>query len=260
MTRSIRSLSIGRRVAAVGVAAMALASAACSDATTAPSSPAREVPAANALTVGIGGVPQVATFISVRIIDVAGANVTEKATVKFRWFQPTDSLVVQDNSAKDVDPTIGVVKIAAPKANGYQGCVIGETRHFAADPTGASYPTCNSKWWLSFDFSLGNVYMRRKPQLTVKMIDEWSHLLPGATLRVYAGAYSVDVADGSLADEPTLNDGKITVTVPRAGKYVWGEVKLPSGKYELIDSQWYSGDLGWETKTNALLLFREVAF
>jgi hypothetical protein len=262
MYRSLHSPSHGRRIAAAGLAALALSAAACSDSSTAPASPkARDIADANALTVG-GGLPQVATFISVHIIDVTGKNVTEKATVKFRWSQPTDSVFVTDNSAKDLDPTIGVVKIAATTAKGYQGCVIGSTAHFVADSAGASYPTCNSKFWLSFDIPLGNVYMRRKPQLTVKFIDSWSNLLPGAALHMYnTNGWSLDVADGQAPwDEPPVNDGKITVTLPRPSYYVWGETKTPTGKWELNDSAWYGQQINWEDKISALLLHQQVAY
>lgn len=264
MLRSIISLSTGRRVAAAGVAAMALSSAGCSDSATGPTSAtAREVPGSNNVTVaGGGGIPQVATFISVHIVDVTGLPVTEKAMVRFRWSQPKDSVSVQDNSAKDLDPTIGVVKIAAPKAAGYDGCVRETTAHFVADTAGASYPTCNSKFWLSYNINLGNVYMRRKPQLTVKMIDEWNHLLPGGGLHMYnTNGWSLDVLDGQFpVDEPSVNDGKITVTLPKPSYYVWGENKLPTGKWELYDSQWYGQQINWEDKVNALLLFRQVAY
>ena len=260
MSRSICLLSNGRRLAAVAVAALALTSAACSDEATAPAPApvARSIDASNAITVG-ADVPQVATFISVRIIGVDFKNVTEKATVKFKWVQPYDSVLVTDNSAKDLDPTIGVVKIAAATAKGYLACVTGETAHFAADPAGASYPVCNSKSWLSFNIALGDVFMRRKPQLAVSMKDVWSKLLPGATLRVTGGGWQVDVADGSAMDEAVGNNGIIMVTVPRAGSYVWAAVKNPTGKYELIDSS-YIGTLGWETKTNANLYFAAVAY
>jgi hypothetical protein len=264
MSRSMLSIPMGRRVVAAGLATMALSSAACSSDATGPANPtARDIAGSNNITVvGGGGIPQVATFISVHIIDVTGQPVTEKAMVRFRWSQPKDSVFVQDNSAKDLDPTIGVVKIAAPKAAGYDGCVRQATAHFAADTAGANYPTCNSKFWLSFDINLGNVYMRRKPQLTVRMIDEWSNLLPGAGLHMYnTNGWSLDVADGQAPwDEPPVNDGKITVTLPRPSYYVWGQNKLPTGKWELIDSQWYAQQINWEDKVKAQLLFRQVAY
>lgn len=264
MYRSILSVSMGRRIAATGLATMALASAACSSDATGPATPAaRDIAGANNVTVvGGGGIPQVATFISVHIIDVNGQPVTEKAMVRFRWSQPKDSVFVMDNSAKDLDPTIGVVKIAAPKAAGYDGCVRGTTAHFAADTAGANYPTCNSKFWLSYDINLGNVYMRRKPQLTVKFIDSWSNLLPGAALHMYnTNGWSLDVADGqSPYDEPALVDGKITVTLPRPSYYVWGETKTPTGKWELNDSAWYGQQINWEDKIVALLLHQQVAY
>jgi hypothetical protein len=257
--------STGRRVVAAGLAAVSFSLAACGDAATAPASaPAREIAGSNsaAAVAGGGGFPQVATFISVHIVDIAVKPVTEKATVKFRWSQPKDSLTLQDNSAKDLDPTVGVVKIAAPRAGGYEACVRDGTAHFAADTAGKSYPTCNSKSWLSYNFDLGFVYMRRKPQLTVRMIDEWSHLLPGAGLHIYnTNAWSLNVLDGQVpVDEPSVNDGKITVTLPKPSLYVWGQNKLPTGKWELIDSQWYQQQINWEDKVNATLVFRQVAF
>lgn len=264
MYRVMLSPSTGRRVIAAGLAAMALSAAACSDESTGPVPPrATEIAGSNNVTVvGGGGLPQVATFISVHIIDVTGKLVTEKAMVRFRWSQPKDSVFVMDNSDKDLDPTIGIVKIAAPKAAGYDGCVRNTTAHFAADTAGASYPTCNSKFWLSYNFDLGNVYMRRKPQLTVKFIDSWSNLLPGAALHMYnTNAWSLDVADGqSPWDEPPVNDGKITVTLPRPSYYVWCETKTPTGKWELWDSACYSQQINWEDKVNAQLLHQQVAY
>ena len=260
MSRTIASQKTIRRIVGAGLAAAALSTAACSDEATAPVSAARAIDDASKVTVG-GGIPQVATFISVRIIDVTGNLVTEKAMVRFRWSQPKDSVFVMDNSAKDLDPTIGIVRIAAPKAAGYDGCVRGVTAHFAADSTGPSYPTCNSKFWLAFENPLGNVYMRRKPQLTVKMIDFWNTLLPGATLRVYTPGWLRDVADGQAGmDEPSTNNGKITVTLPKAGNFVWGAVKTPTGHYVLDDSQWHTADLEWEENKVAYLFFKEVAY
>ena len=261
MYRSMLSRSTGRRLVAAGLAAVAMSSAACSDDTTSPK--AREIAGSNNVTV-VGGtdLPQVATFISVHIIDVTGQLVTEKAMVRFRWSQPKDSVFVTDNSAKDLDPTIGIVKIAAPMAAGYDGCVRGSTAHFVADTAGPNYPTCNSKFWLSYNINLGNIYMRRKPQLTVRFIDEWSKLLPGAALHIYnTNGWSLDVADGQAPwDEPAVNDGKIIVTLPRPSQYVWGETKTPSGKYELYDSAWYTQQINWEDKVMAALLHKQVAY
>lgn len=260
MSRSMISLSTWRRVVTAGVAAMTLSSAACSDATTSPA--VHEIPGSNNITVGGGPPPQVATFISVHIIDVNAKPVTEKATVRFRWSQPKDSVFVEDNSAKDLDPTIGVVKIAAPKAAGYDGCVRGSTAHFVADTAGANYPTCNSKFWLSFDINLGDVYMRRKPQLTVKFLDNWSKLLPGASLSTHNQyGWAVTVADGqALMDEPSVNDGKITVTLPRPSFYWWGEAKAPSGHFILNDLAEYGQPINWEDKVVATLYHVEVPY
>jgi hypothetical protein len=265
MYRSTLLSSLGRRAVAVGLAAVALSTAACRDDATAPTvATAREISGPNAITVGIGGGGQVATFISVHIIDVNGINVPEKAMVRFRWSQPKDSVFVVDNSAKDLDPTIGVVKIAAPKAAGYDACVRGTTAHYVADSTGPSYPTCNSKFWLSFNINLGNVYMRRKPQLSVKMIDTWNNLLPGASMsvRTWDWDWSVNVADGqALLDEPSVNNGRITVTLPKAAQYVWCNTKLPTGKWELWDTQCYtSNPFNWEEKHDSGFLFQQVAY
>jgi hypothetical protein len=261
MYRTTILSSLGRRAVAAGLAAVALSTTACRDATTAPTVPtASETSGPNAISIG-SDFPQVATFISVKIIDVTGIKVTEKAMVRFRWSQPKDSVFVTDNSAKDLDPTIGVVKIAVPKAAGYDACVRGTTARFVADSTGPSYPTCNSKFWLSYNINLGNVYMRRKPTLSVKMIDTWSNLLPGATLRVYnQSGFSLDVADGQAPwDQPSVNDGKITVVLPKAADYVWGPIKNPTGKYAFIDS-WYIASIKWEENHQAQLLFEQVPF
>ena len=261
MYRSTLLSSFGRRAVAAGLAAIALSTTACRDDAAGPTVPtARETAGPNAISIG-SDYPQVATFISVKIIDVTGVKVTEKAMVRFRWSQPNDSVFVTDNSAKDLDPTIGVVKIAAPKAAGYGACVRGTTAHFVADSTGPSYPTCNSKFWLSYDIALGNVYMRRKPTLTVKMIDAWSNLLPGATLRVYnQSGFLLDVADGQAPwDQPSVNDGKITVVLPKATDYIWGPVKNPTGKYAFIDS-WYIASIKWEENHQAQLLFEQVPY
>jgi len=263
MLRSFISLSTGRRVVAAGLTAAALSTAACSDSATGPRRNAGDVAGPNSLVAGIPGNPQLATFISVHIVDVSVKNVTEKAVVRFRWFQPQDSVFVQDNSALDLDPTIGVVKIAAPKAAGYEGCVRGTTAHFAADTAGVSYPTCNSKFWLSFDINLGNVYMRRKPQFTVKMIDAVTkQLLPGAAVHMYLGGdpWKIDVVDGQLGDEPQINDGMITVTVPKPGQLVYSVTKLPTGKYELADLQSYLHVLSWEEKGAYQFYFKQVAY
>jgi hypothetical protein len=257
----ITSPSTARRVIAAGLAAAAFSATACSDASTAPATPtARPVTASNDLSIGDGPPPQLSTKISVHIIDVTGKTVTEKAMVRFRWSQPKDSVFVMDNSAKDLDPTVGIVKIAAPTAKGYDACVRGMTTHFAADTAGPSYPTCNSKSWLSFDIPLGNVYMRRKPQIEVFMRSgmnaNW--FLPGGAIHVYdaVSLWNMDVFDGQLGDDPMVNDGKITFNLPKKSFYVFKYLKTPTGKYEYYGNQLdFGGPIGWEEKQHFDLFF-----
>jgi len=265
MLRSIISLSTGRRVVAAGLVAMALSAVACSDESTAPAAPtARPMTATNDLSVGGGPAPQLVTYISVHIIDVYNKNVTEKAMVRFRWSQPKDSLFVVDNSAKDLDPTVGVVKIAAPTAAGYDACVRGTTVHFAADTAGASYPTCNSKFWLSFNINLGNVYMRRKPQITVDMLSTNPIApAPGGAIQIFDNysTWKAQIFDGQAGDEPTVNDGKITFTVPKPSFYTMQYLKTPTGKYEWFGSQLlFGGPIAWEEKQHFTFFFTPVAY
>lgn len=181
--------------------------------------------------------------------------------VRFRWSQPNDSLFVMDNSAKDLDAASGIVRIAAPKAAGYDACVRGTTTHFVADSLGASYPTCNSKFWLSYNFDLGYVYMRRKPMLTMRLTDMWSHLLPGGSARVYnQKGWTVDVADGSLLDDPSVDDGKITVALPTPGYYTYGEIKAPKGQWEMLGSAWYGVNAAWEGKYDTLIPHQQYTY
>ena len=262
MHHPLLSPSIGRRVAVVGLAAMALSVAACQDGTTAPtSSGAREVAGPNNVTV-VGGVPQVATFISLHIVDVAFKTVPEKAWVRFRWSNPTDSADVADNGPLDLDPTIGYVKFAAPTAAGYQGCVRMFTTHYVTVTGDASYPTCNSKSWLSTNIQLGEVFMRRRPQIAVRMEDLLANLLPGASLHVCnsQNGWSLDIADGSGWDEPPVNDGKITVTLPLPGYYLFNEGKKPTGPWEQVGTTYYGYSAAWDTRRDQVIQHQAVAY
>jgi len=265
MLRSITSLSTSRRVVAAGLVAMALSAVACSDESTAPSAAtARPMTASNGLVVGGGPAPQIMTKISVHIVDVSTKTVTEKAVVRFSWAQPSGEVYVTDNSALDLDPTVGIVKYAAPKAAGYNGCVRGSTAHFAADTTGPSYPTCNSKSWLSFDINLGNVYMRRKPQITVDMLSTNPIVpAPGGAIHIFDNysTWKADIFDGQAGDEPTVNDGKITFTVPKPSFYTMQYLKTPTGKYEWFGSQLlFGGPIAWEEKQHFTFFFTPVAY
>ena len=117
MRSSLLSQTPGRRVATVGLAAVSITLAACGDATTAPTTAlmttqAGDAETANGLVVGGGGFPGIAAFLTIRVVDIYGKNLTEAMPIHFVSYPgPIAFANVKDNGTGDLDPTPGVIKL-----------------------------------------------------------------------------------------------------------------------------------------------------
>ena len=245
MLRSMLSLSGGRGVIAAGLTAMTLATAACSDDATGPVAPTPNSP--NAVLSGAVR-PEVRTWVTVRIADYHAQTVPELAGV---WFVSAefDSTLVHDNDSYDKDPAIGYFKVPLRVSNSYEVCVRGYTKHFTSYHTTPYQPICktgvaNGQTLIQ----IGSLYMRRKPQLRVRMTDAWNNLLPGGSIKVYdtPTTWNFTIEDGTTFDDLMVNDGRITVNLPHPGFYTFGEVKRPTGQWEVLGAQWQGIPAQWE--------------
>src|SRR5678816_3671308 len=113
----MRSFSISqsaRGIASAILAAATLSSAACSDETTAPQATAKPIVQSEAIIN-----PIFFTVATVKVVDVfSSAIVSEKPTVRFKVGD--DSVDVEDNSAKDMDATLGTIKTVVARGASYQ--------------------------------------------------------------------------------------------------------------------------------------------
>lgn len=219
--------STSRRVMAAGIALVATSTSACSDAATAPKTTAAIPTAESGLII-----KNLFVTATVNIVDIWGQTINEPAFVRFKT-SPTDSMNVMDNSSKDLDPAVGIIKVALVLSSSYTACAVGDTYTFQApknpDP---AYPTCSSAVAQLGKVNFGKVYMRRKPKLGFTTQDKQGLTIVGATVQVtFPNGYVHTVADGQLyADQTGAVDGKILMQLGTGpGEYKWCEVQAPTG-------------------------------
>jgi hypothetical protein len=235
MFRSMLPAVLGRRVVAAGLAAVSFSLAACSDAATAPTTaPAREIGGADNIVVG-GGIPDVAAFISVKIVDVNSVLLTEKATIHLvSWPNYAD---VQDNSATDLDPTLGVIKVKIKKGSYYEICMTGGTLNYTAEANNPTYPSCRYVETSAINVDMGKIFARKNPRVTWTMKDQFGNLLPGAVLKVTIGSWVGLVGDGDGIFDGA-SDGIIAMKIVSGEVPVsWCEVTPPPSKYAAITNK-----------------------
>ena len=178
MQRPYRVTNIGRRVAAVASVAVAMSVAACSDASTAPTAPVGAASVDRPSEV----ILKVAAFLTVRVADTTGKTLNETGWVQFST-TPTDTMSVYDNSAKDLDPAVGVIKVGMTKSASYKAC-FSMTQHYRGDLVSQVYPRCKTVTSSAFNVDMGTVYGQRSPQIILITKNEFNTLVGGASFNV----------------------------------------------------------------------------
>jgi hypothetical protein len=119
-----------------------------------------------------------------------------------------DSLVVPDNSAKDLDPALGAFKVILAPAASYEACVAGLAGNYKAVPSNPAYPVCGSGVALSGKVDLGTVFMRRIPRVAFTTQDMAGNNIVGATIGVTEpNGFVLMRADGQGSDPAAMGCG-----------------------------------------------------
>lgn len=177
MRRSTGLFIPSRRLIAAGVIAITASLAACGDAATAPKAPTIAPPTdgASPLVLSLGA------SVKVRLADTTGTTLTEPGGVKFSWGAIDDTLTVRDNSAKDLDPAIGFIKVKLSKTNQYKVCFL-RSAHYMPDLDGqVNYPYCSSSTSAALTVDMGTLIGQRSPMFKLIAKDEFGALAGGAT-------------------------------------------------------------------------------
>ena len=212
----------------IAVASVALL-AACGEAPNAPKAPTSIQTPDGASPVTVVPITNLGAYVSVRVVDTTGTTTIENPWVKFTA-GPNDTATVLDNSAKDLDPTVGVVKVVIKKTGSYTACLI-RSAHLFPDFPGTPWPSCKSVSSSSLNVDVGKVYGQHAPQISLAAMNQF-----GA--RVGGGTYSfTDVATGwSLSfqdNNPSYDESSIagliwyTLAFPRKMKVC--QVIAPNG-------------------------------
>jgi hypothetical protein len=254
MFRSIGWLARGRQLTAAAVVGTSILLAACGDAATSPNSPsARDLGDASAVVLKLGAT------IKVRVLDTAGVTLEETGWVNF--MAGNDTLSIRDNSAKDLDPAIGVVKAMMLKAQTYKACFT-MSQHYRGDLVWNSpWPRCATQTTSSFEIDLGSVFARESPTVTFITKNQFG-LVGGAsfTLTVPAQNWSLTIADGQASyDESKGADGKIVYTLGYPNFFTWCETNLPS-KNALLSQKCGSFDAKYGQKYTFTLMHEQLLY
>ena len=257
MSRSMLPTVPGRRIVAAGLAAVSFSLAACGDAATAPTSaPAREIAGSDNIVVG-GGIPDVAAFITVKIVDINSVLLTEKATIHLAsWPNYVDA---QDNGAGDLDPTVGVIKVKIKKGSYYEICMTGGTLNYTAEANNPTYPRCRYLETSAINVDMGKVFARKNPRVTWSFKDQFANLLPGATLEVTIGNWVGLVTDGDGINDGGYN-GTIAMKLQGEGPVSWCEVTPPPTKYAAISNKCGTVDVKFEKTYSFTIVHEKLIF
>lgn len=241
MLRSIRSSVTGRRLVAASVVAAATSLAACGDAATAPRTPTlapgADGPSSVVLTVG--------ATVKVRLADTTGTTLTEPGWVQL--ISGKDTLKVLDNSAKDLDPTVGFMSVMMTKGWEYKACFI-RSAHYMPDLDGTvNYPYCNTVTSTSSTVHMGVLYGQRSPIFKLFAKDEFGALQGGATYQISTpvNGWSLTFQDGNASYDESLGADGITIyTINFPFSVKICEVKPPS-KMVLTSPACFTVDAKW---------------
>lgn len=254
MLRSPRFSTLGRHVVAASIALVSGSLVACGDAATAPQAPAvaRDIDRPSEVVL------QVAAFLTVRAVDTTGKNLSEIAWVNFKTANPQDTMSVRDNTAKDLDPTIGVIKVAMAKAQTYTAC-FSMSAHYRGDYTSQTYPQCQTVTSNAINVDMGKVYGKLSPVVTFLTKNEFGALIGGATfnLNVASQNWSLTFTDGNpYYDESAGVNGNVTYNLHYPNAIAWCEVSPPP-KTHLVSPKCGSFNAQWG-KTYVITLAHET--
>ena len=236
MSRRIIS-QLGRRIAAVGVAGVALSFGACADAATAPA--ARDIAAPNSALVGSGGIPQVVTFASVRVTDIYGNRIANDPllAVTFTTLPSGDSVVIEDNKTGDLDSIEGVVRAAIKPGTSYKVCFQDAYFYMNDDRDALQYPKCRTVTTASLTVDMGKIFGRRFPRIQWQSRDTFGNLIvPGGSVQVTMFGWTQVIADHDK-NFGGVEDGIVKFeTRSPPTKVKWCEYAAPP-KYLLISAK-----------------------
>ena len=216
----------------IAVATVALL-AACGDATTAPKAPVNVNTPDGASPVTVVPITNLGAYVSVRVADTTGTTIFfEHPSVKFTA-GPNDTVTVLDNSAKDADPTTGIVKAVIKKTGNYTACFVGSP-HYSPDFPGTKWNSCNTVASSALTVDAGKVYGQARPQIVVVTRNQFGTLIKGGTYSFtdVASGWGISFQDNSSLDE-NKTDGRIWFTIGSPKKMKVCQVAAPNG-HELV--------------------------
>lgn len=155
-------------------------------------------------------------YVSVRIVDTTGKTLTEPGWIQFST-SPNDTVSVRDNTAKDLDPAIGVIKAALTKSGNYKACFSRSAHYYRDYGAGLQkWPNCRSLSTNAMNVDLGKVYGQRAPIVTLITKNQFGSLVGGASFDflIPDSGWNLIFADGNMSyDESAGANGIITYTL-----------------------------------------------
>jgi hypothetical protein len=254
----MRSFSIShsaRGIASAILAAATLSSAACSDETTAPQATAKPIVQSEAIIN-----PIFFTVATVKVVDVfASAIVSEKPTVRFKVGD--DSVDVEDNSAKDMDATLGTIKTVVARGASYQVCALKTPIRFVGVAGFPNYPNCAQASGPASQVDFGKVFMRKKPRVYFDLQDMKGNWITGAHVGITypnGGGFVLDLYEGKPGYDSVI-DGKLFMTLAADPKpYMWCETAAPNG-YQFTQPTCVTWMVNWDVDYAYLLQHAPIA-
>ena len=229
------------RLASAGLVVATAMLAACGDAATAPQAPtmAPKTDSPSNVVLSLGAT------VKVRLADTTGTTLTETGWVEF--VSGKDTLKVLDNSAKDLDPTVGFLSVMMTKGWEYKACFI-RSAHYMPDLDGTvNYPYCSTVTSTSFTVHMGVLIGQRSPMFKLIAKDEFGALAGGATYQITTpvNGWSLTFQDGSAVyDESVGADGVMAYSLNFPFFVKICEVKPPS-KMVLTSPACFTVDAKW---------------
>jgi len=255
MSRTSRIQMAGRRLAAASAALTAMSIAACSDAPSAP-----QTTVAHDVARPSEVVLQVAAKVKVRIVDTANVQLKEIGWVQFTSSK-NDTLYVRDNTAKDLDPAVGLIEVAMAKTQSYKAC-FSMSQHYRGDHAiGTLFPKCSSLTTGSTQVDLGKVFARQSPQIVFLMKNQFGTLIGGGEVNVAvpAQSWTLTFADNNASYDETPAKGIITYTLGYPNSYTWCEASAPA-KHKLLTQKCGNFEATWGAKMTITFTHEQQIF
>jgi len=253
--RSYTLSKLARCMTGAVLAAASLSSVACRDDVTAPQATAKPIAQSEAIIN-----PVFFTVATVKVVDVFNsAIVSEKPTVRFKVGD--DSVDVEDNSAKDMDATLGTIKTVVARGASYQVCALKTFTRFVGVPGYPSYPNCATTSGPASQVDLGKVFMRKKPRVYFSLQDMQGNWITGAHVGITypnGGGFVLDLYEGKPGYDSVI-DGKLYMTLLADPKpYMWCETAAPNG-YQFTQPTCVTWTVNWDVDYAYLLQHAPVA-